>query len=82
LKNVLTRKIVFFAILLWVFANELMLDMAIYKAECARIRLKSGINSSAKTYNCITSQFEYYTEGTIIPMKEIPFETKNPPGHP
>jgi len=28
-----------------------MLDMAIYKAGCAKIRLKSGINSSAKTYN-------------------------------
>lgn len=27
-----------------------MLDMAIYKAVCARIRLKSGINSSATSY--------------------------------
>jgi hypothetical protein len=34
-----------------VYADVLILDMAIYKAGCASIRLKSGINSSAYIYS-------------------------------
>lgn len=44
------------------YADELILDVAIYKAGCARIRLKSGINSLAKTYNYLLSDTDNEAE--------------------
>ena len=51
----------------------MILDKAIYKAECARIRLKSGINSVADIYNLIEeldSGFDKVTAKTCVKIIE------------